>query len=131
MNYQKYTVDEWLEQFGAWLEQTTQKGGDLPNGLHINQIYWLMQSVNPTPTKAKRTCNITDKEAEEIGNLLKRAIRTSPDGGLAIRTLIENKVEGKSSRYLGRGKKGGRAKIERLVDCGRYYLLGLEMRLNL
>ena len=39
MDWSKYTIDGWLEQFGAWCETVRMKGGDLPDGLHINQIF--------------------------------------------------------------------------------------------
>ncbi len=45
MDWSKYTIDGWLEQFGAWCETVRMKGGDLPDGLHINQIYWLMREA--------------------------------------------------------------------------------------
>lgn len=38
MDWSKYTIDGWLEQFGAWYETVCMKGGD-SDGLHINQIY--------------------------------------------------------------------------------------------
>lgn len=131
MNWHKFTLEEWLEQFGAWLEQTTQKGGDLPDGLQVNQIYWLMQSVNPTPRKNQRICYISDDEAMEINNLLKKALRTAPNDGLVIKYLIENLVESKSLRYLAKCKKESKTKIGELVEYGKYYLVGLEPRLRL
>lgn len=39
MDWAKYTIDGWLEQFGAWCETVRMRGGGLPDGLHINQIY--------------------------------------------------------------------------------------------
>lgn len=130
MNWNKYTLEQWLEQFGAWLEQTTQKGGDLPDGLHINQIYWLMQSVNPTPRKNQRICYISDDEAMEINNILRRAVRTAPDKGNAIKVLIARRVEGKSLSDLEVEFKLSRPAVTRLIECGRYYLLGMDFRFN-
>lgn len=131
MNWNKYTLDEWLEQFGAWCEDCTMKGGDLPKGLHINQLYWLMQSVEPKRRQSNRICYISDDEAMVVNNLLKKAVRTAPDGGLAIRSLIECKVEGKSLRYVANSMKMSKTKTASLLNCGRYYLLGLEMQLNM
>lgn len=130
MNWHKYSLDEWLEQFGAWCELTTQKSGDLPDGLHINQIYWLMQSVNPSKSN-QRVCYISDDEAMEISNLLQKALRIAPNDGLVIKYLIENLVESKSLRYLANCKKESKTKIGELVEYGKYYLVGLEPGLRL
>ncbi|WP_447506116.1 hypothetical protein [Acinetobacter pittii] len=42
-----------LEQFGAWCETVRMKGGDLPDGLHINQIHWLMREADRELPKGK------------------------------------------------------------------------------
>lgn len=131
MNWHKFTLDEWLEQFGAWCELTTQKGGDLPDGLHVNQIYWLMQSVNPTPRKNQRICYISDDEAMEINNLLKKALRIAPNDGFEVKCLIENKVEKKQVEYLMKIYKKSKPTMIKDIDCGKYYLLGLESRLRI
>ncbi len=52
MDWSKYTIDGWLEQFGAWCETVRMKGGDLPDGLHINQIYWLMREAGKEVQKS-------------------------------------------------------------------------------
>lgn len=131
MNWHKYTLEEWLEQFGAWCELTTQKGGDLPDGLHVNQIYWLMQSVNPTSKKNQRICYISDDEAMEISNLLQKALRTAPNDGLMVKRLIENRVERKNVEYLMKIYKKSKPTMLKDIDCGKYYLVGLETRLKL
>ncbi|VCX05499.1 hypothetical protein BANRA_00008 [Acinetobacter baumannii] len=55
MDWNKYTIDGWLEQFGAWCETVRMKGGDLPDGLHINQIYWLMREAGRKCQEASLT----------------------------------------------------------------------------
>lgn len=130
MNWHKYSLDEWLEQFGAWCELTTQKSGDLPDGLHINKIYWLMQSVNPSKSN-QRVCYISDDEAMEISNLLQKALRIAPNDGFTIKCLIENKVERKQVKYLMKIYKKSKPTMIKDIDCGRYCLVGLEPRLRL
>lgn len=55
MDWSKYTIDGWLEQFGAWCETVRMKDGDLPDGLHINQIYWLMREAGKEVQKVNLT----------------------------------------------------------------------------
>lgn len=132
MNWNKYTLDEWLEQFGAWCEDCTMKGGDLPKGLHINQLYWLMQSVEPKRRQSNRICYISDDEAMVVNNLLKKAVRTVPDGGArAIHCLISHKVEGESISKIAHRLGVSKPIVIRWIDCGRYYLLGLELQLEM
>lgn len=132
MNWQKYTIDEWLEQFGAWCNQCVAQGGNLPDGLHINQIYWLMQSVEPRPTRPKTICRISDDEAMEISRLLKKAVRTSPDNNaMAVHCLINHKVEGESVGRIAHRLGVSKPVVIRLIFCGRYYLLGLELQLKM
>lgn len=78
MNWHKYTIDEWLEQFGAWCNTCMAKGGNLPDGLHINQIYWLMRSVEPRVSKYYPRCEISDDEAGEINRLLREGMQILP-----------------------------------------------------
>lgn len=132
MNWQKYTLDEWLEQFGAWCNKCVGRGSDLPNGLHINQLYWLMQSVEPTKGKKRRVCYISDDEAMMVSQLLKKAVRTSPDGGAtAVHCLINHKVEGMSINRIAHRLGVSKPIVIRWIECGRYYLLGLELQLRM
>ncbi|MNC10404.1 hypothetical protein D3C75_580450 [compost metagenome] len=73
MDWSKYTIDGWLEQFGAWCETARLKGGELPDGLHVNQIYWLIREADKTPRNSKCyiRCEISDFEAEQVQALLR------------------------------------------------------------
>ncbi|MCY3121329.1 hypothetical protein ECE18_09230, partial [Acinetobacter baumannii] len=42
-----------FKKVGAWCETVRMKGGDLPDGLHINQIYWLMREAGKEVQKSK------------------------------------------------------------------------------
>lgn len=97
MNWHKYTIDEWLKQFGAWCNTCVGKGGNLPDGLHINQIYWLMQSVKPKSRKYYPRCEITDDEAMAVNRLLIKAMKAIPR---EIELVILHKVQGRSLREL-------------------------------
>ncbi len=97
MNWHKYTIDEWLEQFGAWCNTCMAKGGNLPDGLHVNQIYWLIQSVEPRRTKSYPRCEISDDEALAVNRLLCHGMAALP---AQITLVIQHKVQGRSLREL-------------------------------
>lgn len=54
------------------------KGGDLPDGLHINQIYWLMREADRELPKGKSyiRCEISDYEADQIQALLRSLLKS-------------------------------------------------------
>lgn len=123
MNWHKYTIDEWLEQFGAWCNTCMTKGGNLPDGLHVNQIYWLMQSVEPRAKRYYPRCEISDDEAREINKLLRDGMQIVPD---QVKLVIEHKVEGRSLRDLADEVGKSFVYVRTEVACGSYYLAGLR-----
>lgn len=52
------------------------KGGGLPDGLHVNQIYWLIQEADKAPKSSKCyiRCEITDSEADPDSIIIARFI---------------------------------------------------------
>ena len=124
MNWHKYTIDEWLEQFGAWCNTCMTKGGNLPDGLHVNQIYWLMRSVEPRVSKYYPRCEISDDEAGEINRLLREGMQILPK---QVELVIEHKVHGRSLRDLADSTGYKRATVHNMVEVGRHYLAGLRV----
>lgn len=122
MMWQKYTLDEWLEQFGAWCNTCMDKGGRLPDGLHINQIYWLMQSVEPRRTKKSYpACEISDDEALAVNRLLCQVSEILPDEMMLV---VMHKVHKDSLREVADITGKSYAYVQSLVKCGIYYLAG-------
>lgn len=121
MNWQKYSIDEWLEQFGIWCNQCTIKGGNLPDGLHANQIYYLMRQVEPMPTKPSVICEISDDEALAVNNLLCQAFELL---GADIEMMIANKVHGRGLRTLAEYYGLSFKQVNIAVNNARYYLAG-------
>lgn len=123
MNWHKYTIDEWLEQFGAWCNTCRMEGGNLPDGLHVNQLYWLMQLVEPRAKRYYPRCEISDDEAREINKLLRDGMQIVPE---QVTLVIEHKVEGRSLRDLADDVNKSYVYVRTAVECGRYYLAGLR-----
>ncbi|USE82049.1 hypothetical protein [Acinetobacter tibetensis] len=135
MNWAKYNIDGWLEQFGAWCETVRMKGGGLPDGLHVNQIYWLIQEVDKTPRKSKSyiKCEISDFEADHIQALLKSIFKsgnTDFTTKFALMCLVKNKVENKGLSKVAEETNQSRAQAAIMVSCARFYLAGHDKRLR-
>lgn len=129
MNWQKYTLDEWLEQFGAWCESCRMRTGHYPDALKENLINKLMieTGLKKVPAfKNRITCRITDKEALEVQDLLFSCYdRADEDIQTAIKCLFDHKVQGISLRRLAYKYDTNKHDVERKIYGARYYIKGL------
>lgn len=134
MDWTKYTIDGWLEQFGAWCETVRMKGGDLPDGLHINQIYWLMREAGKEMPKGKSyiRCEIDDFEADQVQSLL-RSILNKGDNTVkfALMCLIKHKVENRSLSAVAAITNQSKGQVNIMVNCARFYIKGCDRRLKI
>ncbi|WP_327857658.1 hypothetical protein [Acinetobacter guillouiae] len=134
MDWSKYTIDGWLEQFGAWCETARLKGGELPDGLHVNQIYWLIREADKTPRNSKCyiRCEISDFEAEQVQALL-RSVFNSENVDIttkfALMCLVKNKVENKGLSKIADETNQSKAQAAIMVSCAKFYLAGHDKRL--
>jgi len=136
MDWAKYTIDGWLEQFGAWCETVRMKGGDLPDGLHVNQIYWLIREADKTPRNSKCyiKCEINDFEAEQVRKLIvdfNKSSSVCASAKVAVQLFIEKNVRGMSLSQMEREFTLSRSSINNMVFAGSYYLAGHDKRLRL
>ncbi|MCH7312891.1 hypothetical protein [Acinetobacter sp. ANC 3882] len=134
MDWTKYTIDGWLEQFGAWCETVRMKGGDLPDGLHINQIYWLMREAGKEMPKSKSyiRCQIDDYEADQVQALL-RSILSKGDYTVkfALMCLIKHKVENRSLSAVADITNQSKQMTHMMINCARFHLNGYDKRLKI
>lgn len=135
MDWTKYTIDGWLEQFGAWCETVRMRGGDLPDGLHINQIYWLMREAGQEMPKGKSfiRCEISDFEAEQVQALLKSIFNSEKIDytiKFALMCLVKNKVENKGLQRVADETNQSKAQAAIMVNCARFYVAGHDKRLQ-
>lgn len=129
MDWSKFTIDGWLEQFGAWCETVRMKGGDLPDGLHINQIYWLMRESGKEMPKGKSyiRCEINDYEADQVQNILRSVFNSTKvdyTTKFALMCLVKCKVENRSLSMVADITNQSKGQVNIMVSCARFYLLG-------
>jgi len=135
MDWSKFTIDGWLEQFGAWCETARMKGGDLPDGLHINQIYWLMREAGKEIPKGKSyiRCEINDYEADQVQRLLRSILNSTNidfTTKFALICLIKNKVENKGLGRVAEETNQSKAQAAIMVSCAKFYIAGHDKRLK-
>lgn len=136
MNWAKYTIDGWLEQFGAWCETVRMRGGDLPDGLHINQIYWLMREAGQEMPKGKSyiRCEISDFEGEQVQALLRGVFNSEKvdyQAKYAVMCLVKHKVENRSLSAVGVITSQSKAQVNIMVGCARFFLHAHDKRLRI
>ena len=136
MDWAKYTIDGWLEQFGAWCETERMRGGDYPDGLHINQIYWLMREAGKEMPKGKAyiRCEISDYEADQVQALLRSIFnsdRVDFTTKFALLCLVKNKVENKGLSRVAQETNQSKAQAAIMVSCAKFYLSGHDKRLKI
>ena len=129
MDWSKYTIDGWLEQFGAWCETARMKGGRLPDGLHINQIYWLIREADKTPRASKcyTKCEISDIEAEQVQALLRSIFKSDSvdyQAKYAVICLVKHKVENRSLSAVANITNQSKSQVNIMVGCARFFISG-------
>lgn len=124
MNWNKYTLDGWLEQFGAWCDTAKH---DEPTTLSENTLYRLMVSTGFVRRlyHCKIECEISDNEAMAVQNLLNDVIKRSDDEMRTdIGLLIAHKVSGVSLRKIADKQALNVSEVYRKIHGAKCYLKG-------
>ena len=136
MDWNKFTIEEWLKQYGAYIQISRMKSGHEPDGLHVNQIYWLICENNKgvQTRKDQVICHISDYEAEQVRKLIVDFNKTSTvcaSAKAAVEVFIDKCVRGMSLRQLAHEHGLGKTSIESMVYAGKFYLAGHDKSLKL
>ncbi|WP_347472723.1 hypothetical protein ABEF81_08725 [Acinetobacter thermotolerans] len=136
MDWSKFTIEEWLKQYGAYIQISRMKSGHEPDGLHVNQIYWLILENNKgvAPRKDQVICQINDFEAEQVRKLIvdfNKSSSVCESGKRAVQLFIEKNVRGLSLDQMVREFALSRSSINNMVYAGKFYLAGHDKRLKI
>ncbi len=136
MNWSKYTLEEWLKQYGAYIQTCRMRSGNEPDNLGINQIYWLIIENNKgvATRKDQLICKISDFEADCIRKLIvdfQKSKTVCESAKRAVMLFVEKNVRGLSDRKMEDEFKLGRNVLKSMVFCGQYYLAGHDKRLRI
>lgn len=124
MNWQKYTLDGWLEQFGAWCDTVMR---DEPDDLSENALYRLMVSSGylHRPYHCKIICEITSQEALAVQSLLTHTIKqANAQMRNDISLLIAHKVSGFSLRKIADNLGLSTIDVRMRIQGARGYIKG-------
>ncbi|MCU4521178.1 hypothetical protein KTI62_13530 [Acinetobacter schindleri] len=136
MDWAKFTIEEWLKQYGAYVQTCRMKSGNEPDGLRVNQIYWLICENNKgvQARKDQVICHIDDFEAEQVRKLIvdfNKSSSVCASAKVAVQLFIEKNVRGMSLDQMVREFTLGRTSIKSMIYCGKFYLCGHDKRLKI
>ncbi|WP_313582573.1 hypothetical protein [Acinetobacter variabilis] len=136
MDWAKFTIEEWLKQYGAYIQTCRMKSGNMPDNLGINQIYWLICENNKgvATRKDQIICKINDFEAEQVRKLIVDFNKSSlvcESGKRAVQLFVERNVRGLSDRRMEDEFKLGRNVLRNMIYAGKFYLAGHDKRLRI
>lgn len=136
MDWSKFTIEDWLKQYGAYIQTCRMKSGNAPDDLSVNQIYWLIRSNDDKQSNNKNVviCVISDFEAEQVRKLIKEVSDTNTicnSAKAAVGLFVEKNVRGMSLRQMAIEFCLGKTSLDQMIFAGKYYLNGHDKRLRL
>lgn len=136
MDWSKFTIEDWLKQYGAYIQTCRMKSGNTPDDLGVNQIYWLIRSNDDKHSNNKNVviCVISDFEAEQVRKLIKEVSDTNTicnSAKAAVGLFVEKNVRGMSLRQMAIEFCLGKTSLDQMIFAGKYYLNGHDKRLRL
>lgn len=136
MNWDRFGIEDWLKQYGAYIQISRMKSGHQPDSLGVNQIYWLILENNKgvAPRKDQVICQISDFEAEQVRKLIvdfNKSSSVCASAKVAVQLFIEKNVRGMSLDQMVREFTLGRTSIKSMIYCGKFYLCGHDKRLKI
>ena len=136
MNWDRFSIEDWLKQYGAYIQISRMKSGNQPDSLGVNQIYWLILENNKgvAPRKDQVICQIDDFEAEQVRKLIvdfNKSTVVCASAKVAVQLFIEKNVRGMSLDQMVREFTLGRTSIKSMIYCGKFYLCGHDKRLKI
>jgi hypothetical protein len=124
-NWKKYTIEQWLEQFGAWINEDN---AETYLGTR-NTLTFLIESVEGVKRDARKRvlpqCKITTDEARAVSGLL-RDLRMSQNPTLHewIDFVVMYHVHGLSEETIADISKCSRNAVRQDLKCGIAYIVG-------
>lgn len=136
MNWDRFSIEDWLKQYGAYIQISRMKSGHQPDSLGVNQIYWLILENNKVaaPRKDQVICQINDFEAEQVRKLIvdfNKSSSVCASAKVAVQLFIEKNVRGMSLSQMEREFTLSRSSINNMVFAGKYYICGHNKKLKI
>lgn len=135
MDWSRFTFEEWLKQYGAWISINRMRGGHEPDYLEINQIYWLIREKEAKlkPNSKQVILEISDFEALQVEQMiydLKHSITICDSARACVNLFIDKSVSGQTLDQLMNKTKLSRSSINGMLYAGEFYIAGHDKKLK-
>ncbi|WP_151805881.1 hypothetical protein [Acinetobacter bereziniae] len=135
MDWSRFTFEEWLKQYGAWISISRMRGGHEPDNLEINQIYWLIRQNDKgiRPNSKEVILDISDFEALQVEQKiydLKHSITICDSARVCVNLFIDKWVSGQTLDQLMNKMKLSRSSINNMLYAGEFYIAGHDKKLK-
>ncbi|MDQ9023372.1 hypothetical protein RFI02_19980 [Acinetobacter sichuanensis] len=136
MNWSRFTMDEWLKQYGAYISICRMRGGHEPDHLEVNQIYWLVREANGTKSSSGKFVylNMSDFEYEQINKFTREVLLSKTmckSARICVCLYLLKMVNGWTEEQLSQKFCLSKSKLREMSYCGKYYLAGSDKRMLL
>lgn len=135
MNWSKFTLDEWLIQFGAWCESCRMQTGNYPNNLSQNLIDKLMIEAGYKKLPSHKNTvelKISDDEALQVQDLILSVYRRADNNmKQSLKYLFNHFVNGYSLRKIADFYKINRIDLSMKIYGAKCFILGMYNFLRL
>lgn len=134
MNWSKFTIDEWLKQYGAYISISRMRGGHEPHHLDTSQIYWLVRNADGVKSSNGKFVYLQMSELEylEIDRFIRDTL-LSKNMCKSIRTCISlyllKMINGWTEEQLSKKFCLSKSKLREMAYCGKFYLAGCDKRI--
>ncbi|MDV2440709.1 hypothetical protein QR665_14700 [Acinetobacter gerneri] len=134
MDWSRFTFEDWLKQYGAWISVCRMRGGHEPDQLEINQIYWLVREKEAKikPNSKQVIIEITEFEALQVEKKIfeLRNTKLIPDyEKRCVSLFVEKWVRGLSLDQMDAEFKLSRSSINNMIYAGEFYIAGHDKKL--
>lgn len=136
MDWSKFTLDEWLKQYGAYISVSQMRGGHEPDHLETNQIYWLVREATGNQSSNGRIVylQMTEFEYEQIDRLIYNINKSESIKGSArvcVRLHLLRMINGWTEEKMAEKFTLSKSKLREMAHCGKFYISGHDKRLML
>lgn len=137
MDWSKFTIDEWLKQYAAFLSINRMRGGHEPDHMEINTIYWLVRENDTSGRSSSGKfvyLQISEFEYEQVDKLIYGLMNSDLITGSArvcVRLYLLKMINGWTEEQLSEKFVLSKSKLREMAYCGKFYICGHDKRLTL
>lgn len=137
MNWSRFNIDDWLHQYGLYLNTCRMQGGNRPDDLRVSAINWAIErEKGSNSARSSKNTSLLINETEycalhTLFNEFMLSDRVSDSIKPMIKAYLKYQIEGLSFERLSKELGISISSCRNTVLAGKFYMLGHDKRLKL